>query len=369
MRVLYDFQIFEEQRVGGVSRYFFELMREFQRMSSPRVLFPLMISDNYYLQKGKNLKGTVSRLLQREFRGKYRLRNWLKNYSSQQLERIVRQQAYDLFHPTYYQPLENNDNRPYVITVHDMIHELFAHQYEELNGSAFMQQKKEIILNAARIIAISQQTKSDLIRLYGAGIREKIDVVYHGNSLRPLRSKSTQSPVETAYLLFVGGRNAYKNFDRFFQAIAPLLHPELQLVCVGAPFNESEKEMIRRHGATELVRAVRVSDEGLVDLYQHAMLFVFPSLYEGFGFPMLEAFSCGCPVAASNSSSLPEVGGEAAIYFDPNDDESIRSCIAGLIEDPQLRQRMKEKGLQREREFSWSRCAAETHKSYQKALR
>ncbi len=368
MKILYDFQIFEEQKVGGVSRYFFELMKQFENKNETSVLFPMFCSTNYYLKKGYSFKSLLRKIDDFEFKGKYRICNFLKSFSEDRLRKISQNRNYDLFHPTYYYNFPAKEVNPYVITVHDMIHELFCEQYEALNGQKFMKRKKEVILNAARIIAISEQTKSDLLSIYGEQLKDKIDVVYHGSPFS-LKIKKKENPLlHTKYILFVGGRKLYKNFTLFLKAIAPLLNNELHLICVGGEFDEEEKELIASVYLTDYVKAKKVTDQELINLYQNARLFVFPSLYEGFGFPILEAFSCGCPVATSNRSSLAEVAGEAATFFDPESETSIYETVTEVLKSPSLRNELKTKGFQRLQFFSWEKCAAQTLLSYQKAL-
>lgn len=368
MKILYDFQIFEEQKIGGISRYFFELMRAFDARNETRVLFPLFFSSNYYLKKGYSVKSLLRKIDDYEFRGKHRICKFLNSFSDTQLKKITKNKSYDLYHPTYYYQFPAEEISPYVITVHDMIHELFCHQYEELNGVEFMLRKKEVIQNAARIIAISEQTKTDLINIYGSQIEDKIDVVYHGSPFLFKQEKKEKRLMDRPYLLFVGSRKLYKNFPRFLKSIAPLLSEDLNLMCVGGGFDEEEKELINDLGLGDYIATKRVTDQELISLYQHAELFVFPSLYEGFGFPILEAFSCGCPVAASNKSSLSEIAADAAVFFDPENENSIFETVKEVLENPSLKNELTTKGYSRLQFFSWEKCAAQTLLSYQKAL-
>ncbi len=368
MKILYDFQIFKEQKVGGISRYFFELMGQFDASKETSVLFPLLSSSNYYLKKGYSLKSLLRKIDDYEFKGKQRLNGFLKSLSESKLQKIAQNRNYDLFHPTYYYNFPSEEIRPYVITVHDMIHELFCEEYEELNGRAFMNRKKEVIQNATRIIAISEQTKSDLLSIYGNELEKKIDVVYHGSPFTLKSEIKEKALIDKKYILFVGARKLYKNFTRFFKSIAPLLNEEMHLICVGNDFEEEEKKLIASFGLSNCVVSQKVSDQDLISLYQHAQLFVFPSRYEGFGFPILEAFSCGCPVASSNNSSLSEIAGNAAAFFDPEEETSIYETVKKVLENPSLRNELKTKGFRRLKFFSWEKCAEQTLGSYQKAL-
>ena len=140
------------------------------------------------------------------------------------------------------------------------------------------------------------------------------------------------------------------------------------LACTGLAWRDEDRQLFDRLGIASQVRLFQATDETLAQLYRHAELFVFPSLYEGFGIPVLEAFACGCPAALARSSSLPEVGGEAAAYFDPESTEEIRETLRRLLDSPAERQRLASLGLERERSFSWDRCASATKAVYGRAL-
>ena len=172
------------------------------------------------------------------------------------------------------------------------------------------------------------------------------------------------------YLLYVGGRWDYKNFLFFTQMVSSLIkdHPDLNVVCTGSPFNASENYLLNKLGIKHLFHNAFVSDEELSYLYKNALAFVFPSMYEGFGLPILEAFSCGCPVLASNSSSLTEVGGDAAIYFEPKNPGSMLNALKTIVTSPQLRLEKIEKGYKQLEKFSWQNTAALTKRTYQKTL-
>ena len=177
-------------------------------------------------------------------------------------------------------------------------------------------------------------------------------MVYLGNSLQGIddAGSNTGDPLPEKYLLFVGDRSLYKNFYLFAEAVAPLVKtdPGLRLVCVGGrPFSGQENAFFRYHGLDGKVDYQQVNDTTLAGLYRGAIAFVYPSLYEGFGIPVLEAFSCDCPAILSNTSSLPEVGGDAAAYFDPKDASSIRETVCRVVCDRGLREKMIARGRER----------------------
>jgi glycosyltransferase involved in cell wall biosynthesis len=171
------------------------------------------------------------------------------------------------------------------------------------------------------------------------------------------------------YILFTGQRGTYKNFDIFVQAVAPLLLKyDLRLICTGGRLDKKEKQNAVNLGIENRVVCKFVAEDDLQELYSRALVFVFPSLYEGFGIPILEAFAAGCPAVLSNTSSLPEVGGDAAVYFDPRSMDEIRTSVEKVVSSPNLRMELAEKGRERLEEFSWERCASETYKVYERAV-
>lgn len=362
IKVLYDHQMFSLQRYGGISRYFANLYHSFQNGTDVVADIPLLYCTNQYLKNETSLLPVIAgKMLASK---KSRLYKWNKICSQAALEK----NNFDLFHPTYYDPyFLKHLKKPYVITVHDMIYELYPQYFDAKDK--FVAHKKEVIRKADHIIAISGSTKKDLQRIYSVD-DEKITVIHHG-FYPETTQQQPQGFTSTNYLLFVGDRVHYKNFQLFAEAIAPLLTNDqsLQLVCTGGgAFTTDENIFFIKQGIADKVLQVNASNEELNFLYQHAKLFVFPSLYEGFGFPLLEAFSNNCPVAASNTSSFTEVGGEAVAYFDPTDKSSIHSVVSSLLSNAAAIQELQVKGSKRLGLFRMDDCAAATASVYRKIL-
>lgn len=373
MKVLYDSQIFSAQQFGGISRYYCMLMSRLDGKGVECSL-PEMYTNNVYLHDlaarspGKfRLKDIYNRSGGHIFRRYAYYRNGKENV------RALSRGDFDLFHPTYYDPyfLAHLGDRPFVVTVYDMIHEIFPEYFSPDDQVATW--KQQLLGRASRIIAISENTRKDILKFYDVD-EKKIEVIYLGNSLQeagPARS-SPVGRLPEKYLLFVGDRSLYKNFYLFAESVAPLLKakPGLRLVCVGGrPFSDQERVFFRHHGLDSKVEYSPANDATLADLYRGALAFVFPSLYEGFGIPVLEAFSCDCPAILSNASSLPEVGGDAAVYFDPKDATSIRDAVNRVIGDAGLREKMIARGRERLTHFSWEKCADETASVYRSLSR
>ncbi len=363
MDILFDHQIFTNQEFGGISRYFFELIKRFENDSTHNCDVGLKFTNNAYLNKN-TYSGLSSFYPNTSIYKKQRIMNFLnKKICNTKLSRG----SFDVFHPTYYDPyfLKLIGKKPFVITVLDMIHERFEDKYEALRGdTSIYQYKKEMIDNASKIIAISQTTKNDIIEIYGVE-PSNIDVVYLGNSL--VKNIHNTEIISEPYLLFVGNRGMYKNFELFVESIQVLLiQDDIRVICAGGGnFNETELNFLKDLGLEKYVKHYRIdSDITLSNLYSNAICFVFPSLYEGFGIPVLESFACGCPVVLSNRGSLPEVGGDAAEYFDPEDMTSIEVAISNVIQNEKLRSELRTKGYARLKQFSWDTTFSETLNVY-----
>ncbi|MFN3695152.1 MAG: glycosyltransferase family 4 protein, partial [Ignavibacterium sp.] len=169
----------------------------------------------------------------------------------------------------------------------------------------------------------------------------------------------------------VGSRKYYKNFIFTINSIADLLlrEKEMYFICAGGGnFTRKEHKVFKELKIESKIKQIPVDDNILGALYSNALAFIFPSLYEGFGIPILESFSCGCPVICSNISSLPEVAQDAAEYFDPYNKSSIKSAVEKIISDNLRREELKTLGFERLKFFNWERTALHTYKVYKQAL-
>ncbi len=360
MKILYDHQIFSIQKYGGISRYFIELYSHLLKTEGIISKISVFYSENIYYQTYFHQRYLLPK---RNFSGKYTLINTINEYWS---KNQIDKGRFDIFHPTYYNPyfLKFLKNKPYVLTVYDMIHEKFPDIFK---GDQTAFQKKSLIEQAKKIIAISENTKNDIINIYHID-PAIIEVIPLATSL-PINNSEVLLKLPQKYILFVGNRKLYKNFDLFINSISSLLsdQKELYLICAGGGiFSDAEIRLIEKLNLTgRVIHYAITNDSILTQLYKKAILFAIPSLYEGFGIPILEAFSCGCPVAASNCSSIPEVGGDAVIYFDPNDPNSIEKAIIDMVQDKKLQESLKILGYQRLKRFSWLKTAEQTKRLYE----
>ncbi|MCL0053303.1 glycosyltransferase family 4 protein [Dehalococcoidales bacterium] len=261
-------------------------------------------------------------------------------------------------------------SNPYIVTVHDLVRLCFGFDKETISERIWLKLDIWGIKRASHIIATSQNTRNDLITHLKIP-DNKISVIYNGvdhSLFKPYKVKLLNKP----YILYTGAERQRKNLGRLFEAFAKLKKefPELKLVKVGVPGRSEEyrRESIRKLVSLGITRDVifidHIPELDLAYYYSSALLLAYPSLYEGFGFPPLEAMACGCPVVTSNTSSLPEVVGEAGIRVNPYDTDSLVEAIRQVLTNSQLREEMVRKGLEQAKKFSWEKTARQTQEVY-----
>jgi glycosyltransferase involved in cell wall biosynthesis len=383
IEVLYDHQIFYYQKLGGISRYFYELINSAQSnysshlaMKSHTNLYiknagselPSLGDKPVFFEPKNDIFSKIKRRLPFDFKTSI---NGNENFVLKQMTNFKP----DIFHPTFYDDyfLNKIGETPFVLTIYDMIHEVFPECFPGDNNrmTSF---KKKLYSAASQVIAISEHTKKDIMEIFEVS-GEKITVIPLANSLICTSEKKNVNEkaknfVSGKYILFVGGRVTYKNFMFFIASISKLLKKDLgiKVICTGQPFDKSELAYLDSMGLSSKVSCLSVNDKDLSSLYNNAEMFVFPSLYEGFGIPVLEAFACGCPALLSNKTSLPEVGGEAAEYFDPKSAVEIRTTVEKVLYNSAVRKRMVQKGYERLKLFSWDETVRKTGEVYKKCL-
>lgn len=371
--------IFFHGRFGGIARYVCEVAAHLEQYG---VELHLPISDtaNEYLKKAPFFPRTSAevqanplwvkafqKLIQWKYPDKARHFGFMR-----QAIGALKAGRYDLIHPSYTNAadlLPHIGKTPMVVTIHDMTHERFPASFLPCDPTA--RRKKLYVERATRIIAISENTKKDLIDILHVD-PGKIDVIHHGNSLLlPPEPWEGRLNVPEPYFLFVGKRGGYKNFDLFAKAFADVAasHPDLHLICAGGgDFSRQERELIRQLHIENKVCYRALSDEELALCYQRSIAFVYPSLYEGFGLPILEAFACGSPVLCSNASCFPEIAGAAALYFEGHDRDSMSHAMHSILQSESSRQSLISRGALRLKSFSWDKCAKETRQCYDRAV-
>jgi glycosyltransferase involved in cell wall biosynthesis len=367
MNILYDFQAFTIQNYGGISRIFNELNKKFDGIENTSTIY-CNYSNNIY---STSIKGCNKFLPNLKFKGKVQL---LSSFNKFNFENRINRINYDIFHPTYYDTYFINKikKKPVVITYHDMINEKLATQFPILGKSTkLIEEKKKLLQYADKIIAVSECTKKDIIELYNIS-PEKVDVVYNGNSIVNTAGELKKKIVNTDYILFVGKRDLYKNFEGIISILPEYLDKyNLELVCAGGgEFTKSELLLMERYKIKNRVKLIsKINDILLYNLYSNALFFIFPSLYEGFGLPVIESFASSCPALLSNCGSLPEVGFDSAYYFDPYDTQSIHEGLSLLINDEEFRKKLIIKGRERAKLFTWDQTYENTINVYKSLLK
>ncbi|MBE7157017.1 MAG: glycosyltransferase family 4 protein [Rhodospirillales bacterium] len=365
MRCYYDQQVFMVQANGGISRYFFELIRH---LGANDAIQPTLFAG-FYLSRLplRSLPRCRVLGLPRRFRIGA-LYGGVDTLCRAFNRRWLRRTVPDIYHPTYYRTAQHPRGTRMVVTVYDMLHEKFP-QYFAADGT--VEAKRVACAAADALICISDSVRRDLLGYYPE-LASKASVVYLAagaefSATLPLNYTAAQS--SSPYALFVGARGGYKGFDVLLEAWPRIARarPDLRLICVGGgSFSPMEASEIERRGLSGIISQRRVDDTQLAELYRGAAVFIYPSRYEGFGLPVLEAMACGCPVVCCRASSLPEVGGSAAAYFEPGDATDLAAVVAGVLEDEARRTEMVRAGYEQRARFSWDECARQTLAVYQR---
>jgi glycosyltransferase involved in cell wall biosynthesis len=358
VRLAFDEQIFAAQQYGGISRLFAELSKQFLREGSLDVeLLPLdapvvnrYLLDDTYLRDELKVSdaGSTMAALARYF------------------VRMRPRTSVDVIHNTFYLPhgLAGYPKARRVVTVHDMIPELLPKSRRRLD---FITLKKRYVMSADHVICVSEATRNDMLRVYG-DIKAPISVVHHGVDpiFRPGDPRVPGLP--DRYLLFVGNRGQYKDANVLLNAFATLRGKGEDAALVftgGGAFTRAERAQHQELGLADRVMQISLKDTAMSGAYGNALICVFPSRFEGFGLPALEAMACGTPALLAQGSSLPEVGGDAAKYFTPGDAQDLTGAIEGMLSDEQERNRMRIAGISRAQGFTWGTAAAKTAGIYQ----
>jgi glycosyltransferase involved in cell wall biosynthesis len=368
MKIFFDHRIFFYQKYGGISRYYIFLYENLMVKNNTKIQINSFIYINSYLKQ----------LVTSNFKGLYLNQNMVFNkfinLSSKFLNYLF-EFFYllffppDIYHITYYDYIPFHFKKTkIVVTVYDMIHELYPNEF--VSKASIV--KRKCISKADLIICISENTKKDLIRIFNID-ENKIKVIYLGFTRFDTDINKIRIPflLLKPYILFVGQRTGYKNFTNLIKAYnySQRLLTDFNLVCFGGgSFDDNELELIKSLKLENKIHLLQGDDDLLSICYRNAKVFVYPSLYEGFGIPPLEAMSCNTPVCCSNTSSIPEVVGNAAILFDPNDFIQIQKALTSILYDENLQTNLILSGKERIKEFNWDKCANQTYYEYQQIL-
>ncbi|HWK05471.1 MAG TPA: glycosyltransferase family 1 protein [Puia sp.] len=367
MKVLFDHQIFTTQKFGGISRYFNEIMKiqdasfdvdkidpELIPLPDPELVNPGLVSRG--IQFAKRKIGIKEKDV--------------KPVLPEEIVNKLKGGAFDIFHPTYFDPyFVEYVRKPFVLTVYDMVHEIYTELFTLADGTS--NNKKLLCDKAESIITISHTTKRDLVNILKIS-EEKVHAIPLASDFdKVVATAPAQISGIDNFILFTGARWTYKNFYFTAIALADILKQDktLQLLCTGHAFTDSELQFFENLGIGSQVKHIFLkNDSELAWAYQNARVFIFPSLYEGFGFPLLEAFASDCPVVSSRGGSLLEVGGEGALFFDPKNFTGIQDATVKALYDSELRKEMIKKGRIQFQQYSWEKCRSATLEVYKSIL-
>lgn len=357
LNVFFGPEIWPLQSQGGISRYNGELIKGVATINQNTFAF---LPDN--VNQFTDLIPDRCRILTNQTKTSELIKT--------ALEKSGKESCNLIYHATYFGDAElklwQRAGFKTVITVHDLISEKFSEKKISIRPRINVKQKA--IRLADHIICISQTTKIDLMEYYNVS-ENRISVVYHGSNLRELESEIKYQSEEGKFLLYVGKRGSYKNFNFFLKAFAKstLLKKGFKIIAFGGGnFSQSELELIRELGIQNNVLQLSGNDGELVQLYSTAFAFVYPSLYEGFGLPPIEAMKYGCPVLASNRGSIPEICNDAAIYFDPTSIDSMLSVMDKSLNELELLDQKRSLGYINAKKYTWQKTTQETADVYSK---
>ncbi len=366
MKIAYDSQIFFFEKYGGISRYYTSLIKELIKTENSYKIFSYVYINEYLTDFEKKIidghkfikypnKTTSLLKASSSIVNKIQISNWKP----------------DILHETFYSYNRTSPkNIPIVVTIHDMIHELYPEMFDKNDKTSI--NKRRSVERADKVICVSETTKHDLMRFFNVP-DNKISVIYHGfTPFQDISETNSNSIPNQPYLLYIGKRKGYKNFEKYIKSISSSksLRKDFKLLFFGGgAFTKTELGLFSELGFLENdYLYLEGNDYLLQNLLKSASAFVYPSLYEGFGLPLLEAMSCGCPIIASNTGSIPEIAKDAAEYFNPLSIDDIVSSIQNVVYSNERSNNLKFNSLIQINNYSWSKAANLTNNLYKNIL-
>tara|TARA_Y100000996_G_scaffold355013_1_gene295418 strand:+ start:1120 stop:2208 length:1089 start_codon:yes stop_codon:yes gene_type:complete len=361
MKIAYDYKIFWNQKYGGISRYFTNLFKKFNRQSLNYKVFAPFYKNQYLLElEYKNINGTYIKD-NIPFTS-----NLIKFYNEIVCTRDINKWKPDLIHYTYYYNKIKKKNLS-IVTVYDLIHEITSSKLNKI-----VKPKQNMLDISDHVICISKNTKNDLLNFYEVD-EKKISVIYlGGNHLEEGISGFPERITNNIpFILYVGSREKYKNFEFLIKGYSKskrLLSSVNIILFGGGKLKKKEKNLLYQLKIDESkIIQVDGNDSDLKDLYKKAKVFVFPSLYEGFGLPLLESLENNCPIACSDIPVFREILDDNAFFFNPECYESlITSLEKAIFEKNEIEIKKKYDSLKMK--FSWNKCSTDTFNLYKKII-
>lgn len=362
MKIFYDPKIFYLQKFGGISRYFINLANEISKSHDVRLIAP--ISLNNYLDLNTSVKKINFLRLKKHYKNTRYLSNYLNENFFKFYSNIY---SPDIIHLTYYEKkLYFKKKTKIVLTVFDLIHEKFKNDFDFGYKDFY---KKDYLDHADKIICISESCKSDLLEFYDVE-KDKIHVIHLGVDLSRKFRVINDNFLDKPFILFVGNRKNYKNFEGFIKAfsLSKNLVKNFNIVCFGEEvLDNKELELLKKCNINQSKIKIYSGDDLLLNfIYKKASAYVCPSLYEGFGLTLLEAMSMNCPVISSNAGSLKEVGGDLVDYFDPSNMEEMSFVIEKFVFSDEKIKSQKSRIGEHLKKFDWRDTAKKTINVYEK---
>lgn len=352
MRIGIDGNEANVEKKVGVSVYTLELLRHFRIRANEALEFRIFLRTSPMMHMPKATPHFTYEVVKGPFL-------WTQFFLPLRL--ILKKNIDVFFSPAHYSP--RFSPVPLVVTIHDLAFFYYPQEFLKEDLYKLRHWSGQSLKNARRVIAVSKNTKKDIVKFYNVP-SEKIEVVYNGYE-KPTSPKRLPNHPDRPYFLFTGTLQPRKNVPFLVRAFRAFHenNPAFRLVLAGKRgwlydeiFAEIKKSGVERF----IILAGYVTDHELISLYKNAHAFIMPSLYEGFGVPLLEAMSFGCPVISSFVSSLPEVGGDACLYFDPRNERDLTEKMDLIGKNEALRKELVAKGFDRVKLFSWKKCAEDT---------
>ena len=367
MKIFYDHKIFCKQERGGPSKYFLKLTQKLNETNVNAKIFAGFHLNKFLKENSKkNNIGFEKKIPFSKYLVNTKFVPKLNKFNEILGLKFIKQFKPDIIHTTYYNGNFDRYNKPLVVTVYDLIHEIF---YKSYGYNSIQFTKKNILERADHIICISKSTANDLKKFYDVD-PNKISITYLGVEKKII--SSSHSPVDYPYMLYVGNRHKYKNFQMFLKSLSinsKILENFKVILFGGGKLNKHEIDLIKSYKLDLKKFSFYEGNNNLLNLfYQNARLLIFPSKYEGFGLPILEGFANNCPVVCSDIHAFREVANQAAEYFDPNNPDSIAVSLNRVLFSDFTRNDLINKGKQRLNFFDWMKCALETKEIYKRLI-
>jgi glycosyltransferase involved in cell wall biosynthesis len=375
IKVFYDGYFFNQETYGGISRMWKNLWDELFKDVDFQAIIYVPEVRNLLVKQLRDIKLSNVQIVNEEILGPKKIFLKIPFLRNIKLNVILKTKNIPkdyILHSTLGSTPMCKCDRPVVVTVHHLnIFRDFPKIYNEMNSLYFRYELPRSLRVADKIIAISESTKNDILRYYPKTNPSKIEVIYHGLDQRFFSYGGSVKKLDHDYLLFVGGRNVYKNLETLLQALAKIKDKfnNLKLILVGPDTSsdtlKAEEDMCLELGIRDhVINKGMVSDDELISLYANARALVVPSLIEGFGFPLLEGLACGCPVIASDIPVFRELGKQFVNYFNPNSPDDLAEKLEYYLAN-EKNSSDKKNGQEYAATFTWEKSAHRLKKVYQ----